>query len=83
MAYIKRERVQFNKSCDKHFCFFIQDFQEGDSVYVVVEKQRVRGRVVAINKRDNIILWEDAVGVVNRAVLDDFAFLAPFDSEWI
>jgi hypothetical protein len=76
-------RVSTNKPCDKHFCFFIQDFREGDSVYVMVNRQRVRGRVVAVNKRENVVLWEDGDGVISRSVLDEFSFLGPFDSEWV
>lgn len=77
------KRNYTNRSCDQHFCFFIQDFQEGDSVIVVVDGKRVKGRVASVGKRDNSVFWADANDGIRKASLDDFAYLGPYDKDWL
>jgi hypothetical protein len=68
---------------DKYFCMFISDFQEGDSIHVLVNGSRVRGRVKTVNKTDNVIIWVDMYEESRTASLDDITYLAPFDKNWI
>lgn len=76
-------RTQKNRSIDVHFCFFIQDFEEGDSIIVIRNKQRVKGRVMGVDREENIVYWMDKERKVQSSVLDEFSYLGPFDQGWI
>lgn len=73
----------YNPPYDKHYCFSIYDFQNGDSVIVMVDNQRVKGRVSEVNESENIVYWKSVDNVLREAVMDDFVYLAQFDKDWI
>jgi len=68
-----------NRPFDEHFCFFIQDFIVGDCVDVMVNGEKLRGYVTGVNTADNYVLWQDVVGTVRKAVMNDIRYLAPFN----
>ena len=76
-------KASTNHSCDRHFCFFIDDFQENDSVIVMVNGNRIKGRVVGVDQVYNTVSWKDSDDVVRISVLDRFAFLGPFEKDWL
>ncbi len=68
---------------DKYNCFHIQDFQKEDSVIVMIDDKRVKGRVTFVNESTNTIQWVDVESCTHDSSIEDFIYLAKFEPDWI
>ena len=69
---------------DQYKCFFIKDFQSGDSIRLKVKSGKtIRAVVSGIDMEELHIIYRTAESEGNRVTIDKIVSLEPYIKNWI
>ena len=70
---------------DEHRCFYIKDFNRGDSIRIKLRRNKkpIRGVVTSVDLDTNVISYKTAEEESNQTTIDKIVTLEAYERDWL